>query len=72
MFDSIAQMVNEAGATGQPLYEIVIAAEIANSGKPREHLLSRMGRRLEIMQRAAAQGIAEPVMSISGISGGSA
>ncbi|MEZ4768037.1 MAG: L-serine ammonia-lyase, iron-sulfur-dependent, subunit alpha [Caldilineales bacterium] len=72
MFESIAQMVAEAQATGQPLYEIVIEAEMASSGKPREHLLSRMARRLEIMQRAAAQGISEPVMSISGISGGSA
>ena len=72
MFDSIAQMVTQADAAGQPLHEIVIAAEMANSGKPREHLLSRMGRRLEIMQRAAAQGIAEPVISLSGISGGSA
>jgi L-serine dehydratase len=72
MFDSISQMVELAVATGQPLHEIVIQAEMANTAKPRAYLLSRMGKRLEIMQRAAAQGIAQPVMSISGISGGSA
>lgn len=72
MFESIASMVGQANAADLPLYEIVIRAEMANGDKPREHLLSRMGRRLEIMKRAAAQGIAEPVRSISGISGGSA
>ncbi|MCB0206744.1 MAG: L-serine ammonia-lyase, iron-sulfur-dependent, subunit alpha, partial [Anaerolineae bacterium] len=72
MFDSIAQLVAEAGVTGHSLHEVIIEAEMANSGKPRDHLMSRMGKRLEIMQRAAAQGISEPVMSISGISGGSA
>ena len=72
MFDSIAEMVATAEQAGEPLHEVVVRAEMANNGRSREHLLSRMARRLEIMQRAAAQGIAEPVMSISGISGGSA
>ncbi len=69
MFDSIAQLVTQASESGGPLHEIVIQAEMANTGKPREYLLSRMAKRLEIMQRAASLGIAEPVMSISGISG---
>jgi L-serine dehydratase len=72
MFESIAQLVSLANNSGQPLYEIVLQAEMANTGRPREYLLSRMAKRLAIMQRAASQGIAEPVMSISGISGGSA
>lgn len=72
MFDSISQMVSLAEDSGHPLSEIVIQAEMANTGKPREYLLSRMAKRLEIMRRAASLGIAEPVMSISGISGGSA
>lgn len=72
MFDSIAQLVTQASESGRPLHEIVIQAEMANTGKPREYLLSRMAKRLEIMQRAASQGISQPVMSISGISGGSA
>jgi len=72
VFDSIAEMVATAEQAGEPLHEVVVRAEMANNGRSREHLLSRMARRLEIMQRAAAQGIAEPVMSISGISGGSA
>ena len=72
MFDSIAQMVGLAAARSQPLCELVIEAEVEHSGKDRGHVLARMRRRLEIMQRAAEQGIGEPVMSISGISGGNA
>lgn len=72
MFDSITQMVALAEEQGHPLHEVVIQAEMAQGGRTREELLSRMGRRLEIMQRAAAQGISEPVKSLSGISGGSA
>ncbi len=72
MFDSIAQLITQADDNGLPLSEIVIQAEMANTDKPRDYLLGRMGKRLEIMQRAASLGIAEPVMSISGISGGSA
>ena len=72
MFDSIDQMVTLATRTGQPLSEIVIEAEMDHSGKSRDYLFARMGKRLEIMRNAAAQGISRPVMSISGISGGSA
>jgi L-serine dehydratase len=72
MFDSIAQLVTLATDSGQPLSEVVLQAEMANGGKPRDYLLGRMAKRLEIMQRAASLGIAQPVMSISGISGGSA
>jgi L-serine dehydratase len=72
MFDSIAQMVGLAAARSQPLCALVIEAEVEHSGHDRDHVLARMHRRLEIMQRAAAQGIGEPVMSISGISGGNA
>lgn len=72
MFDSIAQLVETAETQGLPLHEVVIRAEMANTGKPRDYLLSRMARRLEIMQRAAAQGVGQPIISISGMSGGNA
>ena len=65
-------MVELADDNGQPLHQVVLQAEMANSSKPADYLRSRMAKRLEIMQHAASQGIAEPVMSISGISGGSA
>lgn len=72
MFDSIAHLVALADERGQPLHEIVLQAEMANNGKSADYLRDRMAKRLEIMQHAASQGLATPVMSISGITGGSA
>ncbi len=72
MFTSIAEMVEKAETSGLPLYEVVVRAEAENSHRTPDALRSRMRARLDVMKRAAAQGIAEPVMSLSGISGGSA
>lgn len=72
MFDSMAEMVERAEAGGQPLHEIVLQAETAQSGDTREAIWARMGRRLEVMRRSTEQGLAQPVISLSGISGGSA
>ncbi|MCX7851203.1 MAG: L-serine ammonia-lyase, iron-sulfur-dependent, subunit alpha [Caldilineales bacterium] len=72
MFDSLAEMVAQAENRGLPLHEIVLQAEMAHSGKPRAQLRSRMKERLDVMRRAADEGVSRPVMSLSGISGGNA
>lgn len=72
MFDSMVEMMERAAATGQPLSEIVIQAEVAQSGETREAIWSRMQRRLEVMRHSTEQGLAQPIISLSGISGGSA
>ncbi len=72
MFDSLADMVAQAEARGLPLHAIVLEAEAVNSGQSRSQLRSRMRERLEVMRRAAEQGLSRPVMSLSGISGGNA
>ncbi len=72
MFTSIAEMVAKAETSGLPLHEVALRTEAENSGKPIASLRARMQTRLEVMQRAAAKGIAEPVISLSGISGGNA
>ena len=54
------------------MHEIVIQAEMEHSGRDREALRSRMRERLEIMRESAEKGLAEPVISLSGISGGNA
>ncbi|MBE7550549.1 MAG: L-serine ammonia-lyase, iron-sulfur-dependent, subunit alpha [Anaerolineales bacterium] len=72
MFDSMAELVERAETGGQPLHEIVLQAEMAQSGGIREDIWARMQRRLEVMRRSTEQGLAQPVMSLSGISGGSA
>ncbi len=72
MFTSIAEMVSKAETSGLPLHEVVLRTEAENSAKPVESLRARMQARLDVMRRAAAKGIAEPVISLSGISGGNA
>jgi L-serine dehydratase len=72
MFDSMAEMVERAETSGQPLHEIVLQAEMAQSGGTRADIWVRMRRRLEVMRRSTEQGLTQPVMSLSGISGGSA
>lgn len=49
MVNSIAQLVALATDSGQPLSEIAIQAEMANTSRPREYLRSRTGKRLEVM-----------------------
>ena len=72
MFDSIAEMMELAETSAQPLHVIVRQAEIENSGASSEDIERRMAKRLAIMRSSAEQGQAEPIRSLSGISGGNA
>jgi L-serine dehydratase len=72
MFSSIAEMVSIAETNGQRLSEVVIQAEVEQSQARPEELRQRMRRRLEVMRRSAEPGLAQPVISLSGISGGNA
>ncbi|MCG3207025.1 MAG: L-serine dehydratase, alpha chain [Anaerolineae bacterium] len=72
MFNSIADMVEQAESQNLPLHQIVLQAEAAQSEQPAELLRQRMHKRLLVMRHSAEQGVAEPVISLSGISGGNA
>lgn len=72
MFSSLAEMVAAAEQQGQPLHEIVITAEVKQSGRTRQDTWERMRQRLLVMRRSAEMGIAQPMRSLSGISGGNA
>jgi len=72
MFNSIADMVAVAETKGQRLAEVVIQAEAEQSQADPADLRQRMQRRLEVMRRSVEQGLAAPVISLSGISGGNA
>ncbi len=72
MFESIAEMVHLAESQDLPLHEIVQRAEAEMSNADRSVVRGRMARRLEVMRHATEKGVAEPVTSLSGISGGSA
>lgn len=68
----MADMVAEAESKGQRLAQVVIQAEAEQSQAEPADLRRRMARRLKVMRQSAAQGLAEPMMSLSGISGGNA
>ena len=72
MFESIAEMVHLAESQNLPLSEVVQRAETEMGGADRPTMRARMARRLEVMRHATEKGVAEPVRSLSGISGGSA
>ena len=72
MFSSITEMVAVADANGLRLSEVVIQAEAEQSQATPEELRQRMQHQLEVMRRSAEQGLAQPVMSLSGMSGGNA
>ena len=72
MFDSLAQMIALAEDQGQPLHEIVIAREVEQGGRDRQAVWDAMHKRLLVMRQSTEEGIARPVRSLSGISGGSA
>ncbi|GAB4439905.1 MAG: L-serine ammonia-lyase, iron-sulfur-dependent, subunit alpha [Anaerolineae bacterium] len=72
MFNSIAAMVEQAEAEQQPLGALVQQAEVAQSDATLSQIRERMHKRLAVMRRSAEQGVAQPVMSLSGISGGNA
>jgi L-serine dehydratase len=72
MFDSLAEMIVLAETQGQPLHEIVIAREVEQSGRDRQTVWDLMHKRLLVMRQSTEEGIARPVKSLSGISGGNA
>ncbi len=65
-------MIALAQTQGQPLHEIVIAREVEQSGRERQSVWDAMHKRLLVMRQSTEAGIARPVRSLSGISGGNA
>lgn len=72
MWESVAEWVAEAEATGTPLWKLALRAEMELNGEPEAALRERMQRRLEVMRHSVEQGMAQPVRSVSGLSGGTA
>ena len=72
MFGSIADLVAAAETNDLRLSEVVIQAEMDQNQVERERLRQRMRHQLEVMRRSVEEGLARPVISVSGISGGNA
>ncbi len=72
MFNSIAALVAAAEEKEQPLYQVICDAEAELIGTSYSEMERRMRLRLEVMKKSAADGLARPVKSLSGLSGGNA
>jgi L-serine dehydratase len=72
MFNSLAEMIALAEETNQPLHSIVLAREAELTGRSPATIREMMAQRLAVMRRSTEEGIARPVRSLSGMSGGSA
>jgi L-serine dehydratase len=72
MFESIKELVKLAETNKATLAKVVIDAEKEQCSLACNQIRQRMQRRLEVMRASAEQGVAEPIRSLSGISGGNA
>lgn len=73
MFNSIKELVETAEKSGKPLSEIIIDAEVKNSGISREKVIAKMKYNLETMRRAVTKGQSgDGVYSPTGLTGGEA
>jgi L-serine dehydratase len=72
MHKSIDSMLKEAAATGLPLPAVVLALEVAESGRSAEEIRERIRHTLGVMRGAIAEGLKGEVRSPSGLTGGRA
>lgn len=71
MHRSIESLI-AATRDGTPLPGVVLAAEVAESGRTEEEIRERIRRTLRVMREAVAEGIAGAPLSPSGLTGGRA
>nr|MDO8113040.1 L-serine ammonia-lyase, iron-sulfur-dependent, subunit alpha [Candidatus Sigynarchaeota archaeon] len=57
MFNSIAQMLSEANQQKRPLHDIIIDDEVDYMGTPRDSVMDRMRRSLDVMKRSLQKGL---------------
>jgi L-serine dehydratase len=70
MYRSIESLLRDAEKTGQPLPQVVLAREVAESGMSAEQIRGRIERTLRIMRQAIDEGLKGEVRSPSGLTGG--
>jgi L-serine dehydratase len=72
MHRSIESLLREADETGRPLPQVVLDAEVAESGATEEEVRARIARTLSVMRAAIDEGLRGEVRSHSGLTGGRA
>ncbi|HEV2147811.1 MAG TPA: L-serine ammonia-lyase, iron-sulfur-dependent, subunit alpha [Longimicrobiaceae bacterium] len=72
MHRSIESLLREAEQTGHPLPQVVLDAEVAETGATAEQVRARITRTLGIMRSAIEEGLKGEARSPSGLTGGRA
>ncbi|MDX1624632.1 MAG: L-serine ammonia-lyase, iron-sulfur-dependent, subunit alpha [Gemmatimonadota bacterium] len=72
MFESVADLVARAESEGSPLWRVVLAEEVEESGRGEEEVVERLHQRLETMRQAVDRGLGSDAPSVSGLLGGGA
>ena len=72
MFKSIAEIVDRAEGQGTPVWRVVLAEEVDDSGRSESEVLDRLKDRLQTMREAVLRGLGSDAPSVSGLLGGGA
>ena len=72
MFKSIAEIVDRAEAEKAPVWRVVLAEEVDDSGRAEDEVLARLKDRLQTMREAVLRGLGSDAPSVSGLLGGGA
>ena len=69
---SIDYLLDEAAKNNQPIWQVVLREEQADTGESIEVLRERVERAFQVMRDAASNGISSEIKSVSGLTGGDA
>lgn len=72
MFRSIQEIVERARAEGSPVWRVVLAEEMDDSGRGEAEVIERLKDRLQTMREAVERGLGSDAPSVSGLLGGGA
>jgi L-serine dehydratase len=72
MFRSIQEILDRAEAEGAPVWRVVLAEEVDDSGRSDDEVLTRLKDRLQTMREAVERGLGSDAPSVSGLLGGGA
>lgn len=72
MFKSIQEILDRAKGEGAPVWRVVLAEEVDDSGRSEDEVLARLKDRLQTMREAVERGLGSDAPSVSGLLGGGA
>jgi len=71
-FQHLSTLIRDANARNLSIGRLMLEVEKEESGRTEAEIIGQMARQFDVMEEAVRKGIAEPIMSRSGITGGDA